>query len=327
MNLGKTRFEFQLEKIKPLLAQASAQENPALWLFLHDLRTPFFMLEGLAKLYAELHDKKTFAALKDDFKSIEDALGGIDYYVGFARDYAPLDRVPGSVKRHLDEKIREKTRSLNALLKKEGWLDGSRMKKIRKKIKDADWKNDEKETSLLAKFYRQQIGKIEDFAAGTGFVFDNVEEDVHELRRRLRWLSIYPQALRGAVKLEESRPVARHLKKYLTPAVVQSPFNQLVVAENEAHFLVFEKNRFLALSWMIAELGRLKDQGLAIKAIKDAVQATDLLNDAAALEKAHLLIEKGHPTTEDLLKKAGEIAQQFFAESNLAQLLKSSDNG
>ena len=30
----------------------------------------------------------------------------------------------------------------------------------------------------------------------TKFHFSNVEVDVHELRRKLRWLSIYPQALR-----------------------------------------------------------------------------------------------------------------------------------
>ena len=40
MKLGKSRFEFQLDKIDKLFAEAKVQEDPAQWLFTHDLRTP-----------------------------------------------------------------------------------------------------------------------------------------------------------------------------------------------------------------------------------------------------------------------------------------------
>ena len=45
-----------------------------------------FMLEGLAKLYAEIHNKKKFTKLKVHFKLVEDALGAIDYYDAFANE-------------------------------------------------------------------------------------------------------------------------------------------------------------------------------------------------------------------------------------------------
>jgi hypothetical protein len=109
MKNGLSRFTFYLEQIKALLNNARKQKNPSLWLFSNNARSPFFMLESLAKIYAKMHNPKMFGNLKDKFKFIEDV-------------------------------------------------------------------------------------------AGTNYHFVNVENDVHELRRKLRWLSIYPQSLRGAIQ-------------------------------------------------------------------------------------------------------------------------------
>jgi hypothetical protein len=60
MKQGKARFDYQLNKVNVLLTESKNQENPALWLFLHDLRTPMFMLESLSKMYAQFHNKAFF---------------------------------------------------------------------------------------------------------------------------------------------------------------------------------------------------------------------------------------------------------------------------
>ena len=69
MKLGKSRFEFQLDKIDKLFAEAKVQEDPAQWLFTHDLRTPAFMLEGLSKMYAAHHNKPLFKKLNEKFNT------------------------------------------------------------------------------------------------------------------------------------------------------------------------------------------------------------------------------------------------------------------
>jgi hypothetical protein len=321
MTQGKARFDTQIGKIQVLFNQAQTKENPALWLFLHDLRTPMFMLESLGKIYAELIDKKFFTGLRDSFKQIEDALGALDYYAAYQKEFARNATIQPSVRAFISAKTVEKTQTLGLLLKNEGWLDGSKLKKINKQLETVKWLSETKEIAGLRAFYVKQIGKIKVFVAETTFEFDNVEEDVHELRRKLRWLSIYPQALQGMVKLEEVKPVAKHLKKYLTPEIVNSRFNQLTVAETQKNFLVFSKNHFLALSWMISELGNIKDNGLRLEALKNAIQETELLNDESAGKKALEILGKNYPEMPILLKQASEITKQYFDEDNLNQLL------
>jgi hypothetical protein len=322
MKRGKFRFEFQLGKIEILFTQAALQENPALWLFLHDLRTPIFMLEGLSKLYAGLHNKKLFTKLKDQFKVLEDKLGLIDYYAAFAKEFATNIEIPATVKNFPEARAKQEIEILNGLLKNDNWLNKKRLNKIRKKLETVNWQDEKNETALFKEFYNDQIKKVKEFVAETNFVFDNVEEDVHELRRKMRWLSIYPGALRGAIQLKGTEPVADHLNKYLTPEIVSSPFNRFPPAENLTVVLFLGKNYFLALSWMIAELGKIKDAGLKIKALKDSLQETSLLNDTDSLKEAYKLLGPDYPTMEKILNNASEICKQFFAEKNLEKLIR-----
>jgi hypothetical protein len=285
------------------------------------MRTPTFMLEALCKLYANWHNEKTFKKLKDTFKTFEDLLGLIDYYAAFSKEFSTNDKIPPSVKTYLSDKIKEKTLVLNKILKKEDWLNGKSVKKIKAKLTDLDWLNETSEIALLKPFYEKQIKKIIEFTQESNFVFDNIEEDVHELRRKLRWLSIYPQALQGAIKLQKSEPVEAHLMKYLTPDVVNSPFNKFPTSDTQKQFFILKESPFFSLSWMISTLGKLKDKGLKITLIKCAVQEMDLLNDNAALEAAYKILGTDYPTMAQLLADAGSVTQQYFQEKNLERLI------
>jgi len=148
-----------------------------------------------------------------------------------------------------------------------------------------------------------------------------MEADVHELRRKLRWLSIYPQALRGCIQLAESKKAAKHLTKYLTKDIVNSPYNKMPDAGDSKHFLLLGKNYFYALSWMIDALGNLKDNGLHIIALKEALQQTLGLNEAAAFKKAYQLMGKEQEQLQLLLDKAESITKIYFEEHNLEHLV------
>ncbi|MGG9971682.1 hypothetical protein ACQ33O_07790 [Ferruginibacter sp. SUN002] len=323
MKSGITRFDFYLNQLLVLLSKASKEKNPALWLYQNNCRTPVFMLEGLSKLYLDLHDKKKFTSLKEQFKLLEDALGAIDYYDSFAKEFAKNKKVPAEVTKYLQAQTREKIQHLNELLIEKNWLtlENNRISKIQSKLDKADFLKDKKEINEINKFYGKAIYEIVEFAETSKFHFDNVEADVHELRRKLRWLSIYPQALRGCIQLNHSKNTPKHLDKYLTKEITTSPFNKMPDVGDSKHFLLLEQNYFLALSWMIAELGKLKDNGLRIIAIKEALMQTSSLKEAAALKKAHTILGAKYPTIPMLLKNAEAISKTYFSELNLEHLV------
>ena len=316
MKQGKSRFDCQLNKIETLRIQAVKQENPAEWLFLNDMRTPMFMLEALSKMYANWHNKKIFEKLNEIFKTLEDTLGAIDYYAAFEKEFADNAETPTAVKSFLTERKKEQIEKLYRLLKEDGWFSGKRLRKINDKLAEVDWLNEADEHELLKTFYQQEIKKIVKFTLKTRFIFNNVEEDVHELRRRLRWLSIYPQAMQGAIKLAPLDPLSKHLEKYLTPDIVNSPYNKFPTSDTQSLFLILDESYFYALSWMIKELGKIKDQGLKINVLQEA-----FAKDESPLETAYKILGNDYPRIETLLESASRIVKQYFEEDNLNHII------
>ena len=323
MKNGSARFEFFLTQLQTLLTKAATQKNPALWLYQNNARTPLFMLEGLAKLYSGIHNKKKFAKIKEHFKFLEDTLGAIDYYDSFVKQFSNNKSIPTPIVNYLQAQSREKIQSLNELLTEKGWLgnDANRIKKIQKKLTNADWLKEDDEVKAINGFYGEAIYAIAAFTAKTKFHFDNVEADVHELRRKLRWLSIYPQALKGCVQLGKTKNTPKHLSKYCTKEIITSPFNKMPDSNNCNQFLLLNQNYFYSLSWIIAELGKLKDSGLGIIAIKEALQQTAAISDEAAYKKAYVLLGKKQIKLQQILDKAEAICKTYFTENNLEHLV------
>ena len=111
--------------------------------------------------------------------------------------------------------------------------------------------------------------------------------------------------LKGLVFRANSTTNDKNVAKYLTPEIVNSPFNKMPNAGTNKSLLMFEKDYFLSLSWMIAELGKLKDEGLGIVVLDEA--DNKYANDAT--------------DTTAILSKATEICQTFLAEKNLDKLI------
>ena len=323
MKNGQLRFEYFLKQLEGLLAKSSKQKNPALWLYQNNARTPLFMLEGLAKLYSGIHNKKKFEKIKAHFKLLEDTIGQIDYYDAFAKEFLTNKKMPATIINYLQAQSREKIQSLNELLIEKNWLgeDNFRIKKTRKKLAKADWQDEKEDTKSIEQFYITAINKILGFINEKDFHFTDVENDVHEFRRMLRWLSIYPQALRGCIQLNNPAKAPKALSKYLTKEITTSPFNVMPDAGGNRYFLLFDRNRFFALSWMIAELGTLKDNGLEVQIIKEAILQTTKTNDKDALAAAYKLAGPGQKTIKQVLTEAGNISKTFCREKNLELLI------
>jgi hypothetical protein len=323
MHKGEQRFNFFLSQLQTLLNKAAKQKNPGLWLYSNNARTPLFMLEALAKLYADLHNKKKFTKIKEHFKLLEDVLGAIDYYDGIAKDFITQKNIPAAIINYLQAQTREKIQSLNELLVEKKWFDKeeNRVKKIQDKLNDADWLDEKEEAEEIEEFYGEAIYEITEFIQKKKYHYENMEADVHELRRKLRWLSIYLQALQGCIQLAENKTAPKHLTKYLTKEIITSPYNKLPDAGDGKYFLLLGKKYFYALSWMIAELGNLKDNGLHIIALKEALQQTAALSEEAAFKKAYQLTGKKQEQLQTLLDQAEAITKIYFEEHNLEHLV------
>ena len=323
MTKGSARFNYYLNKVQLLFDKASKQKNPALWLYKNDARTPLFMLEGLAKMYTQIHNKKKFTKLKEQFKLLEDTLGAIDYYDNIAKDLSANKKIPATITSYLQAQTREKIQSLNEILVEKGWLsaDDNRIKKIQRKLGEADWLKEEDEVKAVNEFYGKAIYEITEFVHTDKCSFKNIESDVHELRRKLRWLSIYPQALRGSIQLSKNKNTPKHLTKYLTKEITTSAYNKMPDADDTSYFLLLEQNYFYAVSWMIAALGKIKDKGLHVIAVKEALQQSTELADAEAYKKTYQLLGTKQPKVEVLLEEAAGICKVYFAEQNLENLV------
>lgn len=323
MKNGLSRFEFYLLKLETLFEQASKEKNAALWLYSNNTRTPIFMVEGLAKLYAGIHNKKRFEKIKEHFKLLEDTLGAIDYYDSFAKEFTQNAAIPLAVTEYLQAQAREKIQRLNDILTEDKWMgdNAQRIKKIRKKLAGADWLQPKEEVKGMMDFYLESIEEIKVLILAASKGFTQIETEVHALRRKLRWLSIYPQALQGAIQLTDSGIADENIQAYLTPEIVNSAFNKMPDAGNNSHFLLLEKNYFLALSWMIAALGKLKDSGLKIIAVTEALQQTEALEHDAAQQKAFHVLGTDSGALQKILSDATAITRKYFGEHNLDKLV------
>ena len=321
---GKARFLYFLNQVQNTLHKAEESERPALLIYKENIRTPFFMLEALTRLYKKMQDKKKFKKLNVRFKEIEDLLGAIDFYDAFHKEFITHKNMPEPITDYLKNKMDEKVKALNNLLKKEKWIgkNNKRIEKIIKKLDKIDWPGEEEDTMEILDIYRYYIHKISRNYK-SNLTFKDIETDVHELRRELRWLSIYPQALRGLIQFKENDELQDFLNKYLTPEIVNSPYNVMPDGSALQNHILINKNYFYALSWMIDALGTLKDNGLTIMALEESLRS--VYNITSGTEQlAYSMCDNAQMKIPEILIRSQQIAKTFFEENILENLI--SDN-
>ena len=152
---------------------------------------------------------------------------------------------------------------------------------------------------------------------------EQIERDVHELRRDVRWLSIYPQAFKGFVNLQTVESIPDSLLKYATPETIDSPYNQLAHIANVNKVLYLNTHAYYAMSWLITQLGVLKDSGLRLLTLAELLQTHQKLSEAQALKNAQTMLGTTQPSVEDLLNTARGLIVQMQNDKVLSQLLLS----
>lgn len=259
-----------------------AQAMPGHRLYVAQGRTPLFQLEALARIERGVRrDPEVFEDLLSDVKRLEDTLGDIDYWWVFLQS---------GEKRKLPEELVEwaANKHAQACGRLEGWLAAGdwvdhkyladeeevtlRVRQLGDALAEQEWAKPKKERRQVGEYFVERLRKVH--ADSLELDMDDLEGGLHELRRKLRWFSIYPSALDGLVTLDESAAPPPGWKAYMVESIVKSPFSKLPAAPPDSEPLAIPAPLFYALSWIIADLGRVKDAAQETEFIEQGLIAT-----------------------------------------------------
>lgn len=296
-------FLFYSNQLQALLAKASQQKNPALWLYTNNARTPLFMLEALTKLHAAAFDEKIFEKWNNRFKKLEDALGQMDYYVEFEKEFKDNEKIPKEISTFLSSAVITSAESLNQRLINKEWLKG-KLLNFNVKISKFYCQYDEAYLNEIKFALHNELKKIISFCEKLNYSFTDLENEVHEIRRKLRWISIYGQALNGLIQLKKSTKKPSYDTNYFTKEILSSPYNKLPARPNGTAIMEYDSNSFFALSYVIKELGNLKDNGLKIEIATQAFAKTENITKSQANKKALKALGLKLNAKDEILKTA-----------------------
>jgi len=313
-------FLFYSSQLQTLLVKASKQKNPALWLYTNDARTPLFMLEALTRLHEKSFKEKIFDKWNKRFKKLEDLFGEIDQYVVLEKELKSNKKVSSEAIKYFTVNSNNFINKCNQRLTEKEWLNNKLLNFDEKLGKFSVHYNKEYIDELTFSII-DEIDAILSFCMKCDYQFTKLEEQVHELRRKLRWLSIYAQALQGLIQLKKSTKKSKYQLNYFTKEVLSSPYNKLPSKPKNTAIIEFDNDSFFALSWLIKALGKLKDDGLKIEQLSNAIFISEEITEIQAREKAIALLELKKTIETDILKEASDIVKTTLSKDKILDRL------
>lgn len=313
-------FLFYSAQLQELLLKSSKQKNPALWLYKNNVRTILFMLEALTRLHDHAFDEKLFGKWNKRFKKLEDLFGEIDQYIVFENELKLNKKIAKEVVKYFTINTVNYLEKCNRRLLEKEWFN-NKLHSFDYKLSEFDVEYNQGYLDDLKYTMLDEIDAILQFAKKSNYQFTKIEEEVHELRRKLRWIGIYAQSLNGLVQLKKSTKKTKFKINYFTKEVLKSPYNVLSSRPKNTSIIEFDHDSFYALSWIIKELGTLKDQGLKIQKLSDALFISEEITQEQANEKAIKLLGFDLNTQENILKQSSEIVETFLAKDKILEKL------
>ncbi|MBK9730725.1 MAG: hypothetical protein IPO83_05500 [Chitinophagaceae bacterium] len=316
---GLKRFIVQLNKLSPFLNAASKSPTPALTLFESAARQYTFYLEALARIYRKIHDETAFNNLRKEFKLLEDQLGSVDFYNTYYQEFLKLESFPSQLLEYFKNKTDVELIALQKLLDEKKWTDveGGMISQLIQKLGKMAWLNPDKDRKAIADFLNEEWKDFRKDFKKEKFDFTLLEQGVHEFRRQLRWFSIYAQALDGLIQLKDNPEHAAELSKYLTPEILNSPFNKMPAGQESVTPIYISAPDFYVTSWLINEIGTLKDEGLRIHTLVEAISATGMKSKTEATGYAASLLKVSQEAGKTLSKKASSVAGELMGEISM----------
>jgi hypothetical protein len=207
----------------------------------------------------------------------------------------------------------------------EWWPEGDEpseaLDEVLDSLEEQRWPSAKKERKLFAEYFSDSAKGLHDKLVKGEFDFNALEDGVHEFRRKVRWLSILPASVDGLFVRLEDAAIDPDLAGYCTSSVLASPFNSFPRRDEVPDPIVLDASSFLAVSWIIAELGALKDRGQLADAVAHA--ARDLEDGPkAAAARVRKVVGDSVPTHESIGAAVAGVMATFVKDNVLARLAK-----
>jgi hypothetical protein len=316
---ARRRFTSHLLKVETLLNEAqglAADGIPGEIIFKGGLRTPMFMLEALGRVYRHQDlDNDLFERIRTESKIIEDALGLVDYWAAISSK-AVTWSLPAGAQQLAKARYLEACGRVWAWVESQNWITsryhpdiellGDR---LNRKLKNVDWLTPKRESKTLRKWLVNELHDIHEHMEELDL--QDIEHGLHEARREVRWISIYFTAVAGGFVLDTAAPPPENWTQYLTQEIVSNPYNQLPAPENDDEPLKVPAPLLYALSYLIDELGKIKDKAMWTETAGHLLHLTG--------EKANLqeLLQSDYLEAETATSRGSELLQQVLIEDQL----------
>ncbi len=313
-------FLFYSAQLQDMLLKAKKQSNPALWLYKNNVRTTLFMLEALTRLHDKAFDEKLFSKWNKRFKKLEDLFGELDQFIVLENQLKKNKKVSKEILKYFSVHSTNILNKCNRRLTEKEWFN-NKLESFDYKLSEFDVEYNQEYLNELKYVVEDEVDSIYFFCEKVNFQFTKLEEEVHELRRKLRWLSIYAQALNGLIQLKKIKSNAKYKINYFNKEILYSPYNQLPKKPKNTFIIEYNSEAFFALSWIINELGKLKDNGINLQMLSDAIYIAENLNRVEAEEKSISLLALHKGVNEEILRNASDIMKTYLTEDKLLDAL------
>lgn len=273
------------------------------------VRNHYFYAETICRIGRDLGNEEVFERHLKKFKEAEDILGQYDFYFSLSEATSHAPECRERFEELHGENFASSGQKLHHL------LDEERVSKqhstFQNDCREIEFDKSDKLQKEFGAFLIKAIQKLSKGWKKGEFNPDEIEAGIHELRRKLRWLSLYAQVSNGLIQLtgkEEQTEIAKH---YVTREILSSPFLKFPKAPEGIRPIEIQFNHFAALSSLIATLGDLKDAGLTLEA----------LNAEEKPLKCLIALSKDHRTLSSIRKEAEKHTRNFFDRYQIPELI------
>ena len=310
-------FQFYCKQLEVAFKKAKTNSNPAMFLYKTKARGPLFMAESILRVSNKLFEDKEIKEWHATIKKLEDYLGEIDHYLVLSADFAKLKTINIQQLEYVSKKRDKAIDKLNEKLHKHDFYL-SDLKEMGHGFKINF--NEKKLISKLHEEIRSEMKESCDFFDQYPKAFDDMEEQVHEIRRKLRWISIYGESFQGLIVLKDPKQKYAWEKQFVTKHEIESPFNKLPVKKNLVDHIYLNKKAFYALSFVIENVGKIKDKGLALESLEKSIRKT---SDKKGVDCAKLASKQLNAkyTCDSLLKEAHTLLKTYYKKYKIHEIL------
>ena len=217
---GRQLIELRLDAINDFNRRTAKLTNAEKLkiVFGEDFRKFFFQLESLARVY-EKYDQSFFKSLRAEFKSIEDQIGYVDLQISLKNKAAELKL--SDIENYYSKRQAEGEGKLIALFA--DWND-KKVESVRKKVVDySDWLPGKKDRKFLVDKIHDELRDLAKDSENFKFDQPEIEQGLHELRRRIRWIVIEVLSLNHVVTYEKESSLPGGVDNWFQELLAQDP--------------------------------------------------------------------------------------------------------